>query len=562
MSHQEESTSLGIIISYKLWAGNVSNPKEKAVIFVSGPRENVTGIVQQLAWLSTVFRVPNEGNFARSEFIIHETGDSDIFKLRLLRLRDIRPISRACWHPLFLNGVLAYGFPVRAREGEVGVELPFDAMTYLAGTSGALEYRGGTVLKGYSTIIFPKPILPGTTSSNQTSGQWHLICDRGLTPIPLSLLAEEKGRALLPLTDLVFLAQQRTFLGCYKQVDIHLGTEDIAYDRIGFSHASLPGRKAEFSGFSFTFSLPKFGGPSATANFTIPKRMSLTREEHCYEQILSYSSTMPIILYDTSDRRAWMVPALSVILHMIHIWAFLQKKNFPALRVAELPHARAAWDIGREAQEVIYKNSSLQLYQSKDGDKPYLLKDLVHKYWSELERVIGAEIGYRSSGDHLTGWDLMELVTRDPLGQAKAPANKAFKGNWDGLASDPNIVVLFCHGLGEVIVPNTDAQNLCRMWKSVPTEEDYLTASVKCIEHWSQRFSGPDHCSKLGHTLFWQPTPEGRPFADCSHDERSQCQRVQELVRKCSRLQSTDGLEPRGAIIFGHKHKKLQKQPR
>jgi hypothetical protein len=361
---------------------------------------------------------------------------------------------------------------------------------------------------------------------------------------------------------LTFLAQERTFLGCYKEVHIHLGTKDMAYDRIGFSQANPPGRNPEFSGFSFTFSLPKFGGPSATANFTVPKRLSLTREEHCYEHILSYGSTMPLILYDTSDRRAWMVPALSVILHMIHIWAFLQKKNFPALRVADLPYAKAAWDIGREAQEVIYEYSSLQLYVSKDGDKPYLLKDLVHRYWSELESVIGAEKDHHSSGDHLTGWNLMELVTRDPFSRAKAPATTEFKGNWNGLASDPNMVVLFCHGLGEVIVPSTDTQKLCRIWKSVPTKEDYLTASVKCIKHWSQRFSGPEYCSKLGHTLFWQPSPEVQPFADCSHDERSPCQRVQELVRKCSRLQSTDGLELQGAVIFGHRHKKLQKLPR
>ena len=562
MSYQEESTSSGIKISYNLWTGNVSNSKENATVLVGGSRRNVTDIAQQLAWLSTVFRLPSEKKFARSEFIIHETGDSDVFKLRLLKLRDIRPTSRACWHPLFLNGVLAYGFPVRVRDREVGVELPFDAMTYLAGISGPVEYRGGVVLKGYSTILYPKPVLPRTTDLDQTSGQWHLIHDRSPTPVSLSLLVEEKGRPLLPLKDLVSLAQERTFLGCYKQVNIHLGTEDIAYDRIGFSHARLPGRKPELSGLSFTFSTPKFGGPSATANFTIPKRMSLTREEHCYEQILSYSSTMPLILYDTSDRRAWMVPALSVILHMIHLWAFLQKKDFPALQIAELPHAKAAWDIGREAQEVIYKNSSLQLYHSKDGDKPYLLKDLVHKYWSELERLIAAENDHRSSGGQLIGWDMMELITRDPHGQAKAPAITEFKGNWNGLATDPNIVVLFSHGLGEVIVPNTDTQRLCGLWKSVPTENDYLTASVKCIKHWSQRFSEPDHCSKLGHTLFWQPSPEGRPFADCSHDEHSRCQRVQELVRKCSRLQSTDGLELQGAIVFGHRHKKLQKQPR
>lgn len=526
---------------------------------MDGSREDVIGIAQQLAWLSAVFRVPTKGKFARSDFIIHETRDTGVFNLKLLQLQDITATSQACWHPVFFNAVLAHGFPIRSRNRESGVEIPFEAMIYFAGIIGPMEYRGGLVLKGFSTIIFPKPLPPQTTSSERESVQWHLLYDQKPTPISLALLADEHSRALWPLTELEFLAQRRTFLGCYKEVGIHLGTEDTAYDRVGFSQANPPRQKPVFSGFSLGITMPKFGGPSAAVHFTKPKRQSLTREERSYEDILSYSSSMPLILYDTSDRRAWMVPALGVILHMIHIWASLQKDNFPTMCIPDLPYAKVAWDIGREAQEVIYKNSSLQLYISEDGNEPYTLKDLVKKYWMELEHAIVAEKDHESSTDHLTGWDLMELVTRDPHSRAKNPATREFKGNWNGLTSDPNMVVLLCSGLGEVIVPNNDTQKLCNMWKSVPTEQDYLTASVKCIMQLSKRFPGADSCSKLGHTLFWQPSHETAPFADCLHDDRSPCHRAQELVRNCSRPQSTTILEKQGAIVFGHRHKKLQK---
>jgi len=553
----EESLSSSTTISCRIQAEDVAHLKENATIVVSGPRDNVIGIAQQLAWLSTAFRIPIEGRFARSEFILYKTGASDTFNLRLLKLRDIGETPKACWHPIFLNGVLAHGFPIRPRDGEVGVELPFEAMTYLAGIVGPVEYRGGPVLKGFSTIIFPKSPPLGEANSNK-SVQWHLIYNHKRTLISLSLLAEEEGRALWSLSDFKFLAQGRNFLGCYKQIDIHLGTEGTAYDRIEFSQANPPGRKPVLSSFSLGFSTPKVGGPSIS---TFPKRMSLTREENSYEHMLSSGSTMPLILYDTSesDRRAWMVPALSVILHMIHIWVSLQKKIFPKMHIPDLPYAEAAWDIGPKALNVIYDNSRLQLYISKDDNEPFLLKDLVKRFWLDLERMLAAKQDHNST-NLLIGWDLLELVTGVPSKPlAKELGSGKFQGNWGGLASDPNMVVLLCRGLGEVIVPKTDTQKLCRMWKLVPKEKDYLTASVECIMQWSRRFSGPENCAKLGQTVFWEPAGEEEPFADCSHGDRAHCQRVQNLVKKCNRPQSTSGLERHGAIIFGPRHKKLQK---
>lgn len=559
MLGQEESSRRGTTIDCRLRLKDDSNVEERATIVVNGYREDVIGTAQQLAWLGTAIRIPKEERFARSEIAIHETKDSHVFTMELRPLRDIKASSQACWHPLFLNTVLAYGFPIRPRDGGSGVEISFEAMTYFAGIIGPLEYKGGVVLKGFSTIIFPKPLPSQTITSEPESVQWHLIYDRKPAPISLTLLADDTSRALWPLNELELLAQARTILGCYKDVDIHLGTKETAYDRVGLSETTFPRRKLEFTGLTFGMTLPKFGGPSAAVHFTKPKRQSLTREERSYEDILSYGSSMPTILYDTSDRRAWMVPALSVIFHMIHIWAFHQKQDFPTMHISDLPYAKAAWDIGREAQEVIYENSNLPLYTSKDNDQAYTLKDLVKKYWIELEQAIVAEKDHKPSTDQLVGWDLMELVNRDPFSNAKKPSTREFKGNWNGLASDPNMVVLLCSGLGDVNIPNTDTQKLCSMWKSVPTEQDYLTASNKCMMQLFKRFPGQGFGSKLGHTLFWECGHDHTPFADCSHEDGSPCYRAQKLARKCNRTQAVI-LEQQGAIVFGNQQRKLQKQ--
>ena len=306
------------------------------MVSVKGSRMEVIRIAQQLTWFCTVFRVPKDGKLTRSEFVLSSSKGACDFNVKLLQLRNVAT-TNACWHPLFTNGILAYGFPVRSRDCEVGVELPFGAMVQLAGVMGPVEFRGGVVLKGYSTILFPKSITSFSPVSSPESTQWHLVHHTGGDFIGLSSTAKYDDRVLCTRESLQSLMRSRTFLGCYKEVNIHLDTETAPYDCIDASDARILKRRSELSSFTFGLSLPKFEGPSASMTYTLPKRLSILRKEDSYEQVLSLESYMPMILYDTSDRRAWMVPMLGVILHMIHIWTFVQKTQFPSLALPQLP---------------------------------------------------------------------------------------------------------------------------------------------------------------------------------------------------------------------------------
>ncbi len=421
-------------------------------------------IAQQLTWFCAVFRVPKDGKFIRFEFVLNSSKRSREFNVKLLKLKNVGPTD-TCWHSLFTNGVLAYEFPIRSRCCEVGVELSFKAMLQLAGIIGPVQYRGGVVLKGYSKILFPQSTTSLSPVSSPESTQWHLVYQTDGDFIDLSSIAEYNDRVLCTLESLESLMHSRTFLGCYKEVNIHLGTETASYHQIDTSNAKDLKRRPELSSFTFGLSLPKFGGPSASMTYTLPKGLSISRKEDSYEQVLSLGSYMPMILYDTSDRRAWMVPMLGVILHMIHIWAFLQKTQFPSLVIPQLPYIKAQWDIGRAAQEVIYENSDLKLYVSKDKHEPYMLKDLVKKYWLELKMITAAKKDHHVSGNEdLIGWELLEIVNRDPFSSLKKPSTKKFKGNWFGLAGDPSMIVLFCNGLGDVVKPSPNVQEVCSRW--------------------------------------------------------------------------------------------------
>lgn len=138
---------------------------------MSGIRENMIKIIQLLAWFSTVFRSSNNKRVELSTFKISQMLSLNSFRLKVLKLEQINKASSSCWHPLFQGGVVASGFPIRTRNGESGIELPLGLMIELAGVIGPVAYRGGIVLKSFSSILFPSTTPRTLAGKDNTSVQ-------------------------------------------------------------------------------------------------------------------------------------------------------------------------------------------------------------------------------------------------------------------------------------------------------------------------------------------------------------------------------------------------------
>src|SRR5438034_1422270 len=74
-----------------------------------------------------------------------------------------------CWYPLFVRSVIAVGFPIRERKQGKGLEISPVVMASLAGVAFPVEYDGGLILKGLSTILIPAEPLDADGAV-----QWHL----------------------------------------------------------------------------------------------------------------------------------------------------------------------------------------------------------------------------------------------------------------------------------------------------------------------------------------------------------------------------------------------------
>jgi hypothetical protein len=82
-----------------------------------------------------------------------------------------------CWHPLFINGVIAHGFPIAQREGEWGLEAPLPILATFSSANHPVEYDGGILLQGFRSLLVP-------TKITEKSIQWHFISEPEHSLIP------------------------------------------------------------------------------------------------------------------------------------------------------------------------------------------------------------------------------------------------------------------------------------------------------------------------------------------------------------------------------------------
>ena len=146
---------------------------DEEIVTVTGSQDFIVIVAQQLAWLVASCRTSTNGlaysclSF-REVLALHEVAQP-AFSIS----SEVMPLEsdeiRGCWNPLVGSSVIAAGFPIPARsQKEVGLEVDLEIMAHLGGTQIAMQYNGGYLLKGRSTMIVP-------VERKGSSVQWHLV---------------------------------------------------------------------------------------------------------------------------------------------------------------------------------------------------------------------------------------------------------------------------------------------------------------------------------------------------------------------------------------------------
>ncbi|KAL9473956.1 hypothetical protein ACSS6W_008336 [Trichoderma asperelloides] len=156
----------------------------KFVTEVSGTRDSIAEIGQQLAWLrgslsSTFldtgieFHTPLVHNVDSSKTVSRVPDPSVHFWIECMV--ETRRYSYSdngdgeCWRNMFRNPVLVKGFPVLRRpQLDTGIEMPLHMMSALVSTHRIDEFNGKLFIKGFSTMLIPTHYTEGVIT-------WHLL---------------------------------------------------------------------------------------------------------------------------------------------------------------------------------------------------------------------------------------------------------------------------------------------------------------------------------------------------------------------------------------------------
>ncbi|CAF9942447.1 hypothetical protein IMSHALPRED_003684 [Imshaugia aleurites] len=531
---------------------------------ISCTQDTIVDVIQQLAWMGAALRTSKDGRVQYCESKLQGVGKARGVEPAMFNLRiDIHSPGeddQSCWFSLFTNPVIALGFPTaRRNKNEVGLEIPLDMMAALGGASHAAEFEGGLVLKGYSTLFVP-------TRRHEDSVQWHFIYDRGQERISYHQASLQcPNRVLLKDLNHETLRTTRAFLGWWKEAETHLGTANANYKSIDWSKAKEAGPSLRLTGVTLGFSKMI----STQMNFALGGKDGLFHysQDGPFQKTINHAENLPVVLYDQKDRRAWLVPALPVILHIIqlqnHLQPFIVGGN--KVTISPLDPSRQS----QAAKEAVARNKSQKLFDCEaNEDKEYFFRDAVLDIWSIFDRLMereattqatpGARVNY-TWHKILYGWEFRAIADDDTLLKQKRQALKRTAGRWYDLVKEVDAVVLFASGLGDIIKPRSDLDGLCRKWRSLPKDKDYLAVCVPMLEKfYAKAGHRQDHQYLTSTKLQWHRG--STIFEQCAGIalDCDKCDRLQQIFHESYKTiwhgKPSGKLEASGCVVFGHAH--------
>ena len=357
---------------------------------------------------------------------------------------------RPCWYTLIPRSVIAESFPVPARNGEKGLELPLEVMMTISRIFTLAIVDGKYYLLRVSTALIP------TKKFSNESLQWHFIqtSHKRISPTDLSrasVLLTKEFTEVDDLNSLLYqLSKRRHFLGWCECSQVTLGTETGTYT-LQSTDAPEPSKNLQIQNLGAIIGTPGMGVFSAhlTASLTI----SPTKVPQDHSRPLHYEAILrglPYIVFDMDTKRAWLVPAICVILHMVHLRT--QKEH----ETSNAPYAQAHWDGGEAAFKVImmHRRDSLGFEDRKD---PYTLEHMVQEIWLGLSSCPQKPSRKRRfQRDILYAYELMDIVTTRRFIRLKK-VKVENTGGWINLTKTVSLVLIF-RAIGEAVSISTDSK--------------------------------------------------------------------------------------------------------
>lgn len=480
---------------------------------------------------------------------------------------DLGPQAK-CWIGLFRSGVVAFNSCERPRGTPTGLEISFDMMVHLSGVENVYNIDGGYIFVGFSTALVPTSYHEATNSV-----QWHFEEANGksgelLRPCSLpSVLG-----AWYKTQDVNSLRKSKCFVGWFARANILLGTRQLVMDSQSKLNWSIETKEhlqsVRMEGFGANGQLGFTVGPINTAVQLVRTWRFHSNVQHFYRHeqygiALRLGSDNVAMIIDTGSKQVWLVPMLSLVLHLCH--RYFQDINCTGYAENPLPFANPSPDGASEAAGVLLSSGHV-LVSGVAGDEgaEYLRQLFLRINTNLLDAESTRE---QSNKKTIFATELMPMGTEpgrgSPLKKIKAMADME---SWVGLLARVDFVGV-CANIGQLIEPETSSTNQCGC-STLPRDRYLLAAHIHCLKALSQRVGENvtnSRVYRLGEKVFWHmeklhwtSCPVGKHKSIWNQEERF-LQRISNKEKGKSRfVQGVNGLAvPQqqipedGVVVFG-----------
>lgn len=474
-------------------------------------------------------------------------------RLKRFPLPSAKDIRYSCWLSFFDSRVIVDS-PINLHDGfGKGLETSFDLMITLAASEFCLKINGSLVFLGYRTVLYPVEI-------DGNCAQFHLITSTLGQINPYKLELEN----MHPVDDASQFKTMRCFVGWCEEAHINLGTRQLSAD-IKYTGGRDQPKSLESDGYAL---LSQFGASAPLSVITgVQKnfkysyhRIRFTPTEN-YLALLHDASEQSAILYDAKQRRCWLVPKLSLLLHMA------QRYN-PCSAAGTIPYAEPHVD-ARDLISLLEPAGQINVL-SGQKNALQLEKLLLALNIRMLETAEAVRVSGRGK---LYGFEFMDVVRNPDQGSCMKRLDIQSKRKpWLELVNSVGTVIV-CSDLGEVISADESSTRKCTPCNKVPENEDYFTATVPCLSRLARRrglalIVGSDGI-KFSERAIWKL--ELNPFIPCTHAENSEktCWERPGLIQQVVKSEASDWIlfrawkpqsekpQPvqlpliKGAVVFG-----------
>jgi hypothetical protein len=423
-----------------------------------------------------------------------------------------------------------------------GLELDFYVMLRLAAVEYPVLVDSGLVLMGYSTALVPIRL------TEDDKVLWHLeIASNDLQLKTLDLHSTRRSWWRVERLDL--LSSKRAILGWCSEANVLLGTNQLT-PKVAWSDARVQRTTWHWKGVNLQVvaqsAAPLQMGGQLGMSFDRAVNTLRFNPSQNYLKCLKASTLEQVVLYDVSAGRAWLVPLLSVFLHMLLVYADTIQESS---RATSVPMINPTSDGARSSLEALrYKGAAA--VEASGGDT-LTIRELVMGFSVNMSKVSRRPPG-RSI---IYGYEFMDIVMDSPQSELKKKRIDGTSLAWMSILS--GVSCLLCSGLGDAIVGKRSLSPMSPC-NNLPEGSNLMAATMHSIKTLSARHGGSvvDEVHKLTEKHYFLLT--GDPFEQCEHEGSPCCWNHPPLLQvirahhpsygsvNCPSMSPADG-----ALVFG-----------